>query len=71
MTLNDDHAPEGDERAKCISNDLSPKQLREVRGCAIAVADAALRRQGKLREFIVQLDALIDATEHFQESLWR
>ena len=59
-----------DERAKHISNGLAPEQLRELRESAIAVADALLRRHRKLREFIVQIDQLIDATEHFQKSLW-
>ena len=71
MVLEDVPMPESDERAEYISNELSPERLHELRDCAIAVADAALRHHGKLREFIVQLDALIDATEHFQESLWR
>jgi hypothetical protein len=81
MALKDNRAPEAtatrfreicssDERAKHISNDLAPQQLRELRESAIAVADALLRRHRKLREFIVQIDQLIDATEHFQKSLW-
>jgi ribosomal protein L16 Arg81 hydroxylase len=79
MALKDNRAPEAtatrfreicssDERAKHISNDLAPQQLRELSESAIA--DALLRRHRKLREFIVQIDQLIDATVHFQKSLW-
>ncbi len=71
MALKDVPAPEGDEQPEYISDGLSPQQLRELRDSAIANADAALHRHGTPREFIVQLDLLIEATEHFQTSLWR
>ena len=70
MTLHDRRLPNSDQRAERSSDDLNPQQLEELRDSAIAYAGALLRRHRKLRELIVQIDQLIDATERFQKSLW-
>ena len=70
MTLYEKTLPNSDQRAERSSDDLNPQQLEELRDSAIAYAGALLRRHRKLRELIVQIDQLIDATERFQTSLW-
>ena len=71
MTLHDKPLPNSDQRAERSPDDLNPQQLGELRDSAIAFANALLRRHRKLRELVVQIDQLIDATERFQKSLWR
>jgi hypothetical protein len=80
MTLQDETAPgtvarsretcSSDERAEHHLTNSDPEQLQELRDSAVAAAEASLRRHRTLREFIMQVDQLIDATSHFQESLW-
>jgi hypothetical protein len=70
MTLHDRQLPNSDQRAERSSDDLSHQQLEELRDSAIAYVGALLRRHRKLRELIMQIDQLIDATERFQKSLW-
>ena len=70
MTLHDRPMPNSDQRAERSLDDLNPQQLEELRDSAIAYAGALLRRHRKLRELIVKIDQLMDATKRLQKSLW-
>ena len=70
MTLHDRPIPNSDQRAERKSDDLTPQQLGELRDAAMAYAGALLRRHRRLRELIVKIDQLMDATKRLQKSLW-